>query len=54
MIIIPWLAVVLANDRPPKDRHRLRRPGATAGPAVAGGPPRPLPAEPSSDRTIDG
>ena len=54
MIIIPWLAVVLANDRPPKDRHRPRRPRATARRAVAAGAPRPLPAEPSSDRTIDG
>lgn len=25
MIVIPWLAVVLANDRLPKERHRLRR-----------------------------
>jgi len=23
MILIPWLAVLLANDRPPKDKHRL-------------------------------
>lgn len=23
MIVIPWLAVLLANDRPPKDEHRL-------------------------------
>ncbi|MCM0678373.1 DUF3099 domain-containing protein [Micromonospora phytophila] len=23
MILIPWLAVLLANDRPPKDEHRL-------------------------------
>jgi hypothetical protein len=23
MVLIPWLAVILANDRPPKDRHRL-------------------------------
>lgn len=25
MIVIPWVAVVLANDRLPKDRHRWRR-----------------------------
>jgi uncharacterized membrane protein len=25
MILIPWLAVLLANDRPPKDEHRLSR-----------------------------
>nr|MDT0657010.1 DUF3099 domain-containing protein [Micromonospora sp. DSM 115978] len=23
MILLPWLAVLLANDRPPKERHRL-------------------------------
>ncbi|MGN9776647.1 DUF3099 domain-containing protein [Micromonospora sp. H33] len=23
MILIPWLAVLLANDRPPKEQHRL-------------------------------
>ncbi|MFY1633111.1 DUF3099 domain-containing protein [Solwaraspora sp. WMMB335] len=45
MILVPWLAVLLANDRPPKDRHRLigrsyRRiddgtPAVTAVPAQA-------------------
>jgi Flp pilus assembly protein TadB len=25
MVLLPWLAVILANDRPPKDKHRLRR-----------------------------
>lgn len=25
MVIIPWVAVVLANDRLPKDQHRWRR-----------------------------
>jgi hypothetical protein len=25
MIVVPWFAVVLANDRLPKERHRLRR-----------------------------
>ena len=23
MVFVPWLAVILANDRPPKDRYRL-------------------------------
>ncbi|MGR6318031.1 DUF3099 domain-containing protein [Micromonospora soli] len=23
MVLIPWLAVLLANDRPPKEQHRL-------------------------------
>jgi Protein of unknown function (DUF3099) len=22
-VLLPWLAVILANDRPPKDQHRL-------------------------------
>lgn len=25
MVLLPWLAVILANDRPPKDQHRLKR-----------------------------
>jgi hypothetical protein len=25
MVLLPWFAVLIANDRPPKDRHRLRR-----------------------------
>ncbi|RKR90927.1 hypothetical protein BDK92_5311 [Micromonospora pisi] len=25
MVLVPWLAVLLANDRPPKDQHRLAR-----------------------------
>jgi hypothetical protein len=24
-ILLPWLAVILANDRPPKEEHRLLR-----------------------------
>lgn len=23
MVLLPWLAVLLANDRPPKEKHRL-------------------------------
>jgi Flp pilus assembly protein TadB len=23
MVLLPWLAVLLANDRPPKEQHRL-------------------------------
>lgn len=26
MVLIPWVAVVLANDRLPKEEHRWRRP----------------------------
>ncbi|WP_033344779.1 DUF3099 domain-containing protein [Catenuloplanes japonicus] len=39
MVILPWLAVILANDGPPKEKHRMRRPtdriapGQTALPA---------------------
>lgn len=24
MLVVPWMAVILANDRPPKEQHRLR------------------------------
>jgi hypothetical protein len=46
MIVVPWLAVVLANDRLPQDRHRLRRhrEEAPAPPAVDAAP---------AGRTID-
>jgi Protein of unknown function (DUF3099) len=23
MVLLPWLAVIIANDRPPKEKHRL-------------------------------
>jgi hypothetical protein len=43
MTVIPWVAVVLANDRLPKERHRWRRhrpePAATA---IRSGPVRPV------------
>jgi L-asparagine transporter-like permease len=49
MILLPWIAVVLANDRLPKERHRWRRPGTRGA--------RALPAAGSDDRppgrTID-
>ena len=35
MVILPWLAVILANDRPPKDKHRLRRPTDRVAPGPA-------------------
>jgi DUF3099 family protein len=25
MVVLPWLAVILANDRPPREQYRLRR-----------------------------
>lgn len=50
MVLIPWLAVLLANDRPPKEQHRLftrLRRTEQIDP-----PPRSLPAEPRA-RVID-
>jgi hypothetical protein len=47
MVLIPWLAVILANDRPPKDRHRLRHQHTEAI------PPQALPAEPRPHPTIE-
>lgn len=51
MVLLPWLAVLVANDRPVKEQHRLvnlfhRR-------QVDQVPPRGLPAEPPARRTID-
>lgn len=44
--VLPWCAVLLANDRPPKSARRLRRP-------PGGSDERALPAG-SDDRTIEG
>jgi Flp pilus assembly protein TadB len=38
MIVVPWFAVLLANDRPPKEKHRLanklhHQPGPAEEPA---------------------
>lgn len=46
MVLLPWLAVILANDRPPKDKHRLKRYRGNTAPSNA------LPSQ-SSGRTID-
>lgn len=46
MVLLPWLAVILANDRPPKDKHRLRRYRRNTA------PPNALPTQPAG-RTID-
>lgn len=35
MVLLPWLAVILANDRPPKDKHRLKRYRRNTAPANA-------------------
>lgn len=51
MVLIPWLAVILANDRPPKEQHRL---SARLGRShKSDEPPRSLPAEPREARVID-
>jgi hypothetical protein len=48
MVLIPWLAVILANDRPPKEQHRLRHKPAEADET----PKQALPSKPPP-RTID-
>lgn len=51
MVVIPWLAVLLANDGPPKQRQRSAnryQPEPVPGPR-----PRALPPEPATPRTID-
>ena len=47
MVVLPWLAVIAANDRPARRRGRPERPG----PGSSGAPA--LPARPD-DRTIEG
>ncbi|MFD0973924.1 DUF3099 domain-containing protein [Plantactinospora endophytica] len=51
MVLIPWLAVLLANDRPPKEQHRIgARLQRTHRDET---PPRALPAEERQHRVID-
>ena len=50
MILIPWLAVILANDRAPKEQYRLANKLQRQHRDDA--PPRALPAEPPG-RTIE-
>jgi hypothetical protein len=55
MIVIPWLAVILANDRPPKEKHRLANRlhrGEPSEPAPHGLPTEPS-TPPAPPRTID-
>jgi hypothetical protein len=51
MILIPWLAVLLANDRPPKEQHRLGARWRHQHRDET--PPRSLTAEERPHRTID-
>ncbi|HEX6683128.1 MAG TPA: DUF3099 domain-containing protein [Candidatus Limnocylindrales bacterium] len=46
MVLLPWFAVILANDRPPKDKHRLKKYRSNTAPANA------LPSK-AAGRTID-
>src|SRR5688572_5635535 len=46
MVLLPWLAVILANDRPPKNEHRMKRYRSNTAPANA------LPSQ-TSGKTID-
>jgi hypothetical protein len=51
MTVLPWLAVILANDRPPKEKYRLShrlRSRQSEEPSS-----RALPAEPPKAPTID-
>lgn len=50
MVLIPWLAVLIANDRPPKEEHRMFR----RAPRREAPPPRSLAApEERPHRVID-
>ncbi|WP_229401231.1 DUF3099 domain-containing protein [Micromonospora okii] len=51
MVLIPWLAVLLANDRPPKDEHRLAHRFRSRNRDEA--PPMSLTAEERPHRVID-
>ncbi|HEX8627530.1 MAG TPA: DUF3099 domain-containing protein [Catenuloplanes sp.] len=51
MVVIPWLAVLLANDRPPKKEHR--RASRYEPEPLPATQPRALPTEPPAPRTID-
>ncbi|MCI4064927.1 DUF3099 domain-containing protein [Micromonospora sp. R77] len=51
MAIIPWLAVLLANDRPPKEEHRLANRFQARGRDEA--PPMSLTAEERPHKIID-
>ncbi|TDC33983.1 DUF3099 domain-containing protein [Micromonospora sp. 15K316] len=51
MVLIPWLAVLLANDRPPKEEHRLASRFRHEQRAAA--PPMSLTAEERPHKVID-
>ena len=43
MVILPWLAVILANDGPPKEKHRMQRPTQRVEPGPAALPAQQAP-----------
>lgn len=49
MVLLPWIAVLIANDRPVKAEHRWRHKPPAAGPA---NDPKALPTQPTG-KTID-
>lgn len=51
-VVIPWLAVILANDRPPKEKYRHFHKRDHAAPAPPSLPAQPEPG-PASHKTID-
>ncbi|MBQ1026690.1 MULTISPECIES: DUF3099 domain-containing protein [Micromonospora] len=53
MVLIPWLAVLLANDRPPKERHRLANRFSSRSATEAAPPPMSLAAEERPHKIID-
>jgi Flp pilus assembly protein TadB len=57
MVLLPWLAVIIANDRPPKEQYRLsnrlRRAPTQRGPQALPTQPDQPAEETPSPRTID-
>jgi hypothetical protein len=51
MVLLPWLAVIIANDRPPKEQHRLF--SRLRHSRQSDTPPRSLPAEAPAAKVID-
>ena len=54
-MVLPWCAVLIANDRPPKQQVRFRRflPGPANGPQQLTSRPSEVPVEPEQPRIID-
>ncbi|HTF11175.1 MAG TPA: DUF3099 domain-containing protein [Asanoa sp.] len=52
-VVIPWLAVILANDRPPKEKYRHLHKGERTPAATPMLPTQPLPDDSAPHKTID-